>query len=308
LVAETRLDVNDLVAPLFVRQGIDEPVSIPSMPGQVQHTVTSLVIEAKRLVSFGLPGLILFGVPEKKDAVGSEAWNPDGVVQVALRELRDAVGDHLVLMADLCLDEYTDHGHCGVLGPNGEVLNDPTLELYQRIALAQAEAGADVVAPSGMMDGQVAAIRAALEAAGATDVAILAYAAKYASALYGPFRDAVDVTIAGGGDRRTYQQDTANRREALLEIAQDVAEGADMIMVKPAMTSIDVLTAARRRVQVPLAAYHVSGEYSMVKAAAEAGWIDGQAVALEQLVALKRAGADFILTYFAAEVAEALGG
>jgi porphobilinogen synthase len=308
LVAETRLDVDDLVAPLFVRQGIDEPVSIPSMPGQVQHTVTSLVIEAKRLVSFGLPGLILFGVPDKKDAIGSEAWNPDGIVQVALRELRDAVGDQLVLMADLCLDEYTDHGHCGVLGPTGEVLNDPTLELYQRIALAQAEAGADVVAPSGMMDGQVAAIRAALEAAGATDVAILAYAAKYASALYGPFRDAVDVTIAGGGDRRTYQQDTSNRREAMLEIAQDVAEGADMIMVKPAMTSIDVLTAARRRVQVPLAAYHVSGEYSMVKAAGEAGWIDGQAVALEQLVALKRAGADFILTYFAAEVAEALGG
>jgi porphobilinogen synthase len=214
----------------------------------------------------------------------------------------------LVLTADLCLDEYTDHGHCGLLGPSGEVLNDPTLELYQRIALAQAAAGADIVAPSGMMDGQVAAIRGALDGAGASDVAILAYAAKYATALYGPFRDAVDVTIAGGGDRRAYQQDVRNRREALLEIAQDVAEGADMVMVKPAMTSLDVLADARRSVPVPLGAYHVSGEYSMVHAAAAAGWIDGPAVALEQLSALKRAGADFILTYFAAEVAEALGG
>jgi porphobilinogen synthase len=211
-------------------------------------------------------------------------------------------------MADLCLDEYTDHGHCGVLGPTGEVLNDPTLELYQRIALAQAEAGADVVAPSGMMDGQVAAIRAALDDGGHHPVAILAYASKYASALYGPFRDAVDVAIAGGGDRRAYQQDPRNGREALAEIEQDVAEGADMIMVKPAMTSLDVLAAVRSEVAVPLAAYHVSGEFSMVKAAAAAGWIDGPAVALEQLTVLKRAGADFILTYFAADVAEALGG
>jgi len=211
-------------------------------------------------------------------------------------------------MADLCLDEYTDHGHCGVLGPDGEVLNDETLELYQRVALAQANAGADVVAPSGMMDGQVGAIRAALDGAGRAEVAILAYAAKYASALYGPFRDAVDVTIAGGGDRRAYQQDPSNQREALEEIAQDVAEGADIVMVKPAMTSLDVLAAARHTVNVPLAAYHVSGEYAMVKAAAEAGWVDGAAVALEQLTVLKRAGADFILTYFAAEVAEALGG
>jgi len=229
-------------------------------------------------------------------------------VQRALRALRDAVGDQLVLMADLCLDEYTDHGHCGVLGPDGEVLNDPTIALYGQIALAQAAAGADVVAPSGMMDGQVAAIRAALDGGGFDQVAILAYAAKYASALYGPFRDAVDVTIAGGGDRRAYQQDPHNRREALLEIAQDLAEGADMIMVKPAMTSLDVLSAARRTVRVPLAAYHVSGEYSMVQAAAAAGWIDGPAVALEQLITLKRAGADFILTYFAADVAEQLGG
>jgi porphobilinogen synthase len=308
LVAETRLGADDLIAPLFVREGIDGPVPIASMPGQSQHTVDSLVVEAKRLASLGLPGIILFGVPVEKDAQGSGAWDPDGIVQVALRSLRDALGDELVLMADLCLDEYTDHGHCGVLGPDGAVLNDPTLELYQRIALAQAEAGADVVAPSGMMDGQVAAIRAALDGGGADQVAILAYSAKYASALYGPFRDAVDVTIAGGGDRRAYQQDPHNRREAMLEIAQDLAEGADMIMVKPAMTSLDVLAAVRRSVRVPLAAYHVSGEYAMVKAAAAAGWIDGPAVAAEQLIALKRAGADFILTYFAAEVAEALGG
>ena len=308
LVAETRLGVDDLVAPLFVREGTEAPVPIASMPGEVQHSVDSLVVEAKRLVSLGVPGLILFGVPARKDAEGSGAYDPQGIVQVALRAVRDAVGDELVLMADLCLDEYTDHGHCGVVGPDGEVLNDPTLELYQRIALAQAEAGADVVAPSGMMDGQVAAIRAALDGRGHDGVAILAYASKYASALYGPFRDAVDVTIAGGGDRRAYQQDPRNGREALAEIAQDVAEGADMIMVKPAMTSLDVLAAVRHDVAVPLAAYHVSGEFAMVKAAAAAGWIDGPAVALEQLTVLKRAGADFVLTYFAAEVAEALGG
>jgi porphobilinogen synthase len=308
LVAEARLGVDDLVAPLFVREGTDAPAPIASMPGEVQHTVDSLVVEAKRLVSLGLPALILFGVPSHKDAQGSAAWDPDGIVQVALRAVRDAVGDQLVVMADLCLDEYTDHGHCGVLGASGEVLNDPTLELYQRIALAQAEAGADVVAPSGMMDGQVAAIRGALDGAGHDQVAILAYSAKYASALYGPFREAVDVTIAGGGDRRAYQQDPRNGREALAEIAQDVAEGADIVMVKPAMTSLDVLALARPAVQVPLAAYHVSGEYAMVKAAAAAGWIDGPAVAMEQLTVLKRAGADFVLTYFAAEVAEALAG
>ncbi len=307
LVAETRLGVDDLVAPLFVREGIDAPIPIASMPGEVQHTVDSLVVEAKRLVSLGIPGAILFGVPARKDALGSGAWDPEGVVQVALRAVRDAVGDELVLMADLCLDEYTDHGHCGVLGPSGEVLNDPTLEAYQRIALAQADSGVDVVAPSGMMDGQVAAIRASLDGGGHDQVAILAYASKYASALYGPFRDAVDVTIAGGGDRRAYQQDPRNGREALAEIDLDLSEGADMIMVKPAMTSLDVLALARPRVPVPLAAYHVSGEFAMVKAAAAAGWIDGPAVAVEQLTVLKRAGADFILTYFAAEVAEALG-
>jgi porphobilinogen synthase len=308
LVAEVRLDVDDLVAPLFVRAGVDAPVAIASMPGEVQHTIDSLVVEAKRLVSLGVPGAILFGVPATKDPEGSGAWDPDGVVQVALRAVRDAVGDEIVLMADLCLDEYTDHGHCGVLGPSGEVLNDRTLELYQHVARAQAAAGADVVAPSGMMDGQVAAIREALDEDGHDQVAVLAYAAKYASALYGPFREAVDVTIAGGGDRRAYQQDPRNAREALAEVEQDLAEGADMIMVKPAMTSLDVLATVRPRVPVPLAAYHVSGEYAMVKAAAAAGWIDGAAVALEQLTVLKRAGADFILTYFAAEVAEALGG
>jgi porphobilinogen synthase len=308
LVAETHLSTDDLVAPLFVREGIDAPAPIASMPGQYQHTIDSLVVEAKRLVSLGIPALILFGVPASKDSTGSEAWNPEGIAQVALRALRQSVGEELVLMADLCLDEYTDHGHCGVLGADGQVLNDETLTLYQRIAVAQAAAGADVVAPSGMMDGQVAAIRSALDEAGHEQVAILAYAAKYASALYGPFRDAVDVRIAGGGDRRAYQQDPRNRREAMLEIGQDLGEGADMIMVKPAMTSLDLLAVVRRQVRVPLAAYHVSGEYSMVKAAAEQGWIDGPAVALEQLVALKRAGADFILTYFAAEVAEALGG
>jgi porphobilinogen synthase len=308
LVAEARLGPDDLVAPLFVREGAKEPLPIASMPGEVQHSLDSLVVEAKRLVALGVPGLILFGVPVHKDAQGSGAWDPDGVVQVALRAVRDAVGDELVVMADLCLDEYTDHGHCGILGPDGEVLNDPTLELYQRIALAQAQAGADVVAPSGMMDGQVAAIRSVLDAGGQDGVAILAYASKYASALYGPFRDAVDVTIAGGGDRRAYQQDPRNGREALAEIEQDVAEGADMIMVKPAMTSLDILATVRPAVAVPLAAYHVSGEFSMIKAAAAAGWIDGPAVALEQLTVLKRAGADFILTYFAAEVAEALGG
>jgi porphobilinogen synthase len=308
LVAEARLGVDDLVAPLFVREGTDAPTAIASMPGEMQHTVDSLLVEAKRLVALGVPGLILFGVPAHKDATGSGAWNPEGIVQIALRAVRDAVGDELVVMADLCLDEYTDHGHCGVLGPEGEVLNDPTLELYQRIAVAQAEAGADVVAPSGMMDGQVAAIRAALDGSGHERVAILAYAAKYASALYGPFRDAVDVAIAGGGDRRAYQQDPQNRREALAEIALDVAEGADMVMVKPAMTSLDILAAARQTVDVPMAAYHVSGEFAMIKAAAAAGWIDGPAVALEQLTVVKRAGADFVLTYFAAEVAEALGG
>jgi porphobilinogen synthase len=307
LVAETRLAVDDLVAPLFVREGIHEPRPIPSLPGVVQHTRESLVKEARRLASLGVPAVILFGVPARKDPEGSEAWSPDGIVQVSLRDLRDELGDSLVLIADLCLDEYTDHGHCGLLRPDGTVDNDATLERYARVAVAQADAGAAVVAPSGMMDGQVAAIRAALDAAGHAEVAILAYAAKYASALYGPFRDAVDVTIAGGGDRTAYQQDPRNRREALVEVALDVEEGADIVMVKPALAYLDVIAAVRSRVELPVAAYHVSGEYAMVKAAAERGWLDGRAVAFEHLTAIKRAGADVILTYFAAEVAEALG-
>jgi porphobilinogen synthase len=304
LVAETRLTVDDLVAPLFVREGIDAPVPVDSLPGVVQHTRESLRKEVRELADLGVPAVILFGVPARKDPQGSEAWNPDGIVQVALRDLRDEVGDSLVLMADLCLDEYTDHGHCGIVLPDGTVDNDATIELYGRAALAQAQAGADIVAPSGMMDGQVGVIRAALDGAGRTDVAILAYAAKYASALYGPFRDAVDVTIRDGGDRKGYQEDWHNRREALAEVELDVAEGADMVMVKPALAYLDVIAAVRRRFRVPVAAYHVSGEYAMVKAAAERGWIDGDAVALEHLTAVKRAGADFVLTYFARELAE----
>jgi porphobilinogen synthase len=305
LVAETRLSVDDLVAPLFVREGIREPEPVASMPGVVQHTRQSLRKEVLALADLGIPGVILFGVPERRDAEGSGAWDPDGIVQLALADLRDDVGDSVVVMADLCLDEYTDHGHCGILAGDGSVDNDATLERYALVAVAQAAAGADVVAPSGMMDGQVAAIRAALDGAGHTDTAILAYAAKFASALYGPFRDAVDVTIAGGGDRRAYQADSANRREALAEVALDVAEGADMVMVKPALAYLDVIAAVRRRTDVPVAAYHVSGEYSMVAAAAERGWIDGPAVALEHISAVKRAGADVILTYFARALAEA---
>jgi len=307
LVAESALRVDDLVAPLFVRQGIDEPQPVPSLPGVVQHTVASLRAEVRRLCDLGVPGVILFGVPARKDAEGSEAWSPDGIVQVALRELRDEVGDEVVLMADLCVDEYTDHGHCGILAADGSVDNDATLVIYQQAAVAQAAAGAHVCAPSGMMDGQVGAIRSALDSAGYPDVAILAYAAKYASALYGPFRDAVDVTIRSG-DRKGYQQDWRNAREAVTEVLADLAEGADMVMVKPAVTYLDVIARARAAVNVPLGSYHVSGEYAMIAAAAERGWIDGPAVALEQLTAVKRAGADFILTYFAGEVAEALGG
>ena len=308
LVAETRLSVDDLVAPLFVREGIDEPQPVASLPGVVQHTRSSLRAEVSTLRDLGVPAVILFGIPEEKDAVGSEAWNPDGVVQVALRDLRDEVGDDVVLMADLCVDEYTDHGHCGVLDGHGSVDNDATLELYGRAAVAQAAAGADVTAPSGMMDGQVAAIRAALDDAGHPDTVILAYAAKYASALYGPFRDAVDVQIVGGGDRRGYQQNPPNAREAIVEIMADLDEGADMVMVKPALAYLDVIAAARAAVDVPLAAYHVSGEYAMVEAAAANGWLDGDAVGMEHLLSIRRAGADFILTYLARRAAELLQG
>ncbi|MGA3353141.1 MAG: porphobilinogen synthase [Acidimicrobiales bacterium] len=307
LVAESSLGIEDLVAPLFVRESIESPVPIASMPGVVQNTVPSLVTEARRLASLGIGAVLLFGVPSRKDPTGSGASDPDGIVQVALAELRDALGDELVVMSDLCLDEYTDHGHCGILDERGEVDNDATLVRYGEVAVAQADAGAHFVAPSGMMDGQVAAIRLALDDSGHGEVGILAYAAKYASALYGPFREAVDVSIAGGGDRRGYQQDPRNRREALEEVRLDVSEGADIVMVKPALAYLDVIAAVRAAFDVPLAAYHVSGEYAMVAAAAERGWIDREAVALEHLGAIKRAGADMILTYFAAEIAELLG-
>ena len=306
LVAETRLSVDDLIAPLFVREGIDEPQPIASIPGVFQHTLASLRTEVAELVSLGVPGVILFGVPATKDAQGSGAWDPDGIVQVAVRELRDQFGDSIVLTTDLCLDEYTTHGHCGVLNDHGEVDNDATLELYGEVAIAQAAAGVDIVAPSGMMDGAVLAIRDALDDDDFEQVSIMAYAAKYASALYGPFRDAVDVSIAGGGDRKGYQQDYANSREALEEIRFDIGEGADIVMVKPAMAYLDIISRARAEVDIPMAAYHVSGEYAMVKAAAQRGWIDGDAVALEHLTAIRRAGADMILTYFARDIAALL--
>jgi porphobilinogen synthase len=306
LVAETTLTPADLVAPMFVREGIDSPQPIESLPGVVQHTRASLVAEAGRLIDLGIPGLMLFGIPVHKDAEGSQAWDPEGIVQLALQDLRNAYGDTLVLMSDLCVDEYTDHGHCGIVDGAGNVDNDATLELYQRAGVAQAVAGADVVAPSGMMDGQVGAIRRALDSASHHDIAILGYSAKYASSFYGPFRDAVNVTIADGGDRKAYQQDFRNGREAMEEIRLDLAEGADMVMVKPAVAYLDILVRARLEVDVPLAAYHVSGEYAMLKAAAANGWIDGDHAALETLTAIKRAGADFILTYLATEVAEAL--
>jgi len=308
MVAETRLSVDDLIAPLFVREGIDEPQPIASLPGVVQHTRDSLVKEAHRLSHLGVPAIVVFGVPMEKDPVGSEAWNPDGIVQLALADIKDSLGDAMVVIADLCLDEYTDHGHCGALDDRGEVDNDHTIELYQTVARAQALAGADIVAPSGMMDGQVAAIRSALDDSGFGEVAILAYAAKFASALYGPFRDAVDVRITVGGDRKGYQEDFRNGREALVEVALDVAEGADMVMVKPALAYLDVIREVRRRVDLPVAAYHVSGEFAMIKAAAANGWIDGDAVAFEHLTAIKRAGADVILTYLAGEVAATLNG
>jgi porphobilinogen synthase len=305
LTAETRLSVDDLVAPLFVKAGIDEPEPVISMPGVVQHTQESLRKEVRALAGLGVPGVILFGVPNEKDDRGSGADDPDGVVQVALRQLRDEVGDSLVLMADTCLDEYTDHGHCGLLDADGNVDNDATLERYQAIAIAQADAGADVIAPSGMMDGQVGAIRAALDGTGHETSAILAYSAKYASALYGPFRDAAECAPQFG-DRRGYQMQAGNAREALDESALDIEQGADMLMVKPAIAYLDVIAAVRSAFDVPVAAYHVSGEYAMVQAAAANGWIDGPAVMLEHLLSIRRAGADFILTYAAREVAESL--
>ena len=306
LTAETRLGIDDLIAPLFVREGITEPQPIASLPGVMQHTRSSLRNEVQELAALGIPGIILFGIPAMKDDEGSQAWNPTGIVQLALQDLRADMGNDLVLMADTCLDEYTSHGHCGLLDEHGNVRNDATIELYGRAAVAQANAGAHVIAPSGMMDGQVGAIRSALDASGHVDASILAYSAKYASAFYGPFRDAVDCKIIGGGDRKGYQQDYRNAREALVEVRADIEQGADMVMVKPAMSYLDILSRVRAEVDVPVAAYHVSGEYAMIKAAAANGWIDGEAIALEQLTAIKRAGADIILTYLAREIAEVL--
>jgi porphobilinogen synthase len=302
LVAETRLHPRDLVLPVFVGEGLTQPRPIASMPGVVQHTLESVVETAHRCVAAGLGGIMLFGVPQEKDATGSGAVDPDGILNVALRAVREAVGDDLVVMADTCLDEFTDHGHCGVLDEHGRVDNDATNLLYAEMAVAQARAGAHVVAPSGMMDGQVAVIREALDAEGLTDTVILAYSAKYSSAFFGPFREAVQSSLQG--DRRTYQQDPANIVESLREIDLDIAEGADMVMVKPAMSYLDVVAAAAERASVPVAAYQVSGEYSMIHAAAANGWIDLRAAAIESLTSIRRAGAQVVLTYFALDVTE----
>ncbi len=293
-----------LVLPLFVREGADDARVIASMPGVVQHNRDTLRKAALEAVEAGVGGVMLFGVPASRDAMGSGAVDPDGVLNTAIRDVVAEVGDATVVMADLCLDEFTDHGHCGVLTADGSVDNDATLVAYQQIALAQAAAGVHVVGPSGMMDGQVGAIRSALDGGGFADVAILAYAAKYASAFYGPFRDAVESTLTG--DRRTYQQDPANGREALREVRLDVAEGADIVMVKPAMSYLDVVAQVRAAVDIPVAAYQVSGEYAMVEAAAAQGWIDRDRVIAETLTSIRRAGADIVLTYWAAEVAHAL--
>jgi len=302
LVAETRLHPADLVLPMFVKEGIAEPAPVASMPGVVQHTRDSLRKAAASAAEAGVGGIVLFGVPARKDARGSAADDPAGIVALALADLVAEVGDATVLVSDLCLDEYTESGHCGLLTGSGEVDNDATLERYASIAVAQATAGAHVVAPSGMMDGQVATIRAALDGAGFAEVAILAYAAKYASGFYGPFRDAAECAPRFG-DRATYQQDPANGREALREVALDLAEGADAVMVKPALAYLDVVRRVADAVEVPLAAYSVSGEYAMVEAAAANGWIDRERVILESLTSIRRAGADLVLTYWATEVA-----
>ncbi|WP_068156096.1 porphobilinogen synthase [Rhodococcus phenolicus] len=303
LVAETSLEPRHLVLPMFVADGIDAPREISSMPGVFQHTQDSLRAAATAAVESGVGGLMLFGVPrpEDKDACGSGATDPEGVLNRGLRALRDELGDATVLMADTCLDEFTDHGHCGVLTGAGRVDNDATLARYAEMAVAQAESGAHLLGPSGMMDGQVATIREALDSAGFQDVGQLAYAAKYASAFYGPFREAVGSSLEG--DRRTYQQDPANRREALREVDLDLAEGADLVMVKPAMSYLDILREVADRSDVPVAAYQISGEYSMITAAAQNGWIDRDAAVLESLMSIRRAGADIVLTYWAAEAA-----
>jgi porphobilinogen synthase len=301
LVSETTIRPRQLVLPMFVREGATEPIPISSMPGVLQHTRDSLRKAAVAAVAAGVGGLMVYGVPTVKDAIGSGATDPDGVLNVALRDLRAELGDATVLMADTCLDEYTDHGHCGVLTPDGRVDNDATLERYAEMAVAQATAGAHLLGPSGMMDGQVGVIREALDAAGFADTGVLAYSVKYASAFYGPFREAVESTLQG--DRKTYQQDPGNVREALREVALDLAEGADLVMVKPGLAYLDVLSAVAEVSDVPVAAYQVSGEYAMVEAAARNGWLDRQRTILETLTALRRAGADVLLTYWAAEAA-----
>jgi porphobilinogen synthase len=306
LVSETRPHPAELILPMFVKEGLTEPRPIASMPGVVQHSRESLRKAAAEAVQAGVGGLMLFGIPvaENKDAVGSAGLDPNGILNVAIRDVIREVGDSTVVMSDLCLDEFTSHGHCGVLSDDGAVDNDKTLSVYASMAVAQAAAGAHVVGPSGMMDGQVGVVRQALDTAGYTDVTILAYAAKYASAFFGPFRDAVESSL--DGDRRTYQQDPANLHEALREVELDVAEGADIVMVKPALPYLDVVSAVRSIVDVPVAAYQVSGEYAMVEAAAANGWLDRERVMLETLHSIKRAGASMILTYWAVDAARAL--
>ncbi len=300
--AEVRLSPSDLIAPLFLKESLAEPVPISSMPGHSQHSLESLVKEARELIERGVAGVILFGIPARKDAEGSEAWNPAGMLHQGLTALKQEVGDDAVVIADLCLCEYTDHGHCGVIR-DGDVDNDATIELYGRIAASQAAAGADVVAPSGMMDGQVAAIRGALDAEGFSHTPVLAYAAKYASSFYGPFREAAE-GAPRFGDRRSYQQDPSNVEEALREVAADIDEGADAVMVKPALPYLDVVRAVKETFGYPTAAYNVSGEYSMLVAAAERGWLDERSATLEALTSIKRAGADLIVTYHAKKAAE----
>ncbi len=302
LVAQTRLHPRNFVLPVFVKEGATAPVPITSMPGVVQHSLESLEAVAKECVAVGIGGLMVFGVPLEKDATGSGGTDPDGILNVALRRVRAACGDDLVLMSDLCLDEFTDHGHCGVLDEHGRVDNDATLVRYAEMAVAQAQAGAHVVGPSGMMDGQVAVVRAALDGADFEDVIILAYAAKYASGFYGPFREAVQSSLEG--DRSTYQQDPANLAEAIREIQLDLDEGADIVMVKPGLPYLDVIAEAAALSTVPVAAYQISGEYSMIEAAAANGWIDRKRCALEALTSIRRAGAQIILTYYALEAAE----
>jgi len=301
MVAETSVHPRQLVLPLFIREGLDDPAPIRSMPGVVQHTRDSLLEAVAEAAELGLGGVMLFGIPETKDAVGSGATDPGGVLNLAITDVVAEVGDALTVMSDLCLDEFTDHGHCGVLTPDGRIDNDRTLERYAEMALAHADAGVDMVGPSGMMDGQVGVVREALDGAEHQDVSILAYSAKYASAFFGPFREAVDSSLQG--DRKTYQQDPANGREGVREALLDVEEGADLVMVKPALGYLDVIAAVRAAVPVPVAAYNVSGEYAMVEAAAANGWIDREQAMLETLTSIQRAGADVILTYWASEAA-----